>query len=169
MTEKKEAGELESIRVTVAAVAMDPDTNTPLVLLKEDGGDRILPILIGLMEAYAIASELEKRKPPRPMTHDLLRDIIMALGASVEKVEVVDLRENTFYAIITLKSGSERRELDSRPSDAIALALRCGASIWVRKRVFDLTEGKSDKEEAKDKWKDILENLSPEAFGKYKM
>jgi len=162
------------LKMKVFGLTVDPVTNSPIVILKAIEGDEALPIWIGIMEATAIASELEEVKFSRPMTHDLLKNVIETVGAQVEKVVVCDLRENTYYAIIYLKTSAKKYEIDARPSDAIALALRVNAPIFVDEIVLEKSkqavqsqEG-VENEEAK-KWTEILENLSPDDFGKYKM
>lgn len=158
----------------VKGLTLDPLSSMPIILLKDMEGRQTIPIWIGILEASAIAAELEKVTLSRPLTHDLLKNIIDTLGAEVIRVEVNDLRDNTFYATIFLKKGRGKKEItiDARPSDAIALALRSDSPILVsekvieRSRRIDLT-GRNKGE--KDKWKDILEKLTPEDFGKYKM
>jgi uncharacterized protein len=163
------------VKMTVSGLTIDPYTNSPIMILKEDEGDRSIPIWIGLLEATAIASELENVKFARPMTHDLLRNMIESFGARVDKVEVCDLRDNTFFAIIHMTEEGRRMEMDARPSDAIALALRANAPIFVHEQVFeksariDMSGQEAIKEEGAKKWTEILEGLSPEDFGKYKM
>ena len=160
------------IPVKVSGIVVDPISNMPIVVLKDELRNRVLPIWIGIFEANAIAIELEKVKTPRPMTHDLLRNVISTLGAKVEKVVVNDLRDNTFYAVIHLSRDGEKLEIDSRPSDAIALAVRVKAPIFVEDHVFEkATVIESTDEDLSDpeKLKEWLENLNPEDFGKYKM
>ncbi len=160
------------IPVKVSGIVVDPISNMPIVVLKDELRNRVLPIWIGIFEANAIAIELEKVKTPRPMTHDLLRNVISTLGAKVEKVVVNDLRDNTFYAVIHLTRDGEKLEIDSRPSDAIALAVRVKAPIFVEDHVFEkATVIESTDEDLSDpeKLKEWLENLNPEDFGKYKM
>lgn len=163
------------VKVTVAGLTIDPYTNSPIMILKEDQGGRSVPIWIGLLEATAIASELENVKFARPMTHDLVRNIIETFGVHVDKVEVCDLRDNTFFALIHISGGDRHVEIDARPSDAIALALRAAAPIFVHEQVFDKSAriDLSGQEVIKDKdahkWTEVLESLSPEDFGKYKM
>jgi len=166
------------IQVTVSGLTIDPHNNSPIILLKDQAGEKTLPIWIGLLEATAIASELESIKFSRPMTHDLLRNVIRSFGGSVEKVEVVDLKENTFYALIHAVANGKPMTIDARPSDAIALALRMKCPIFVEEKVFEsagVTEEVIQKgqevvqtEEGR-KWTEILEGLSPGDFGKYKM
>ena len=165
------------VKMSVSGLTIDPYTNSPIMILKEDDGERSLPIWIGLLEATAIASELESVKFARPMTHDLLRNVIETFKARVDKVEVCDLRDNTFFAIIHISGESGRVEMDARPSDAIALALRADAPIFVDEIVFeksakvDLTEAPQAavKDKESKKWTEVLEGMSPEDFGKYKM
>lgn len=163
------------VKMSVSGLTIDPYTNSPIMILKEEQGERSIPIWIGLLEATAIASELENIKFSRPMTHDLLRNMIQTLGAEVEKVEVCDLRDNTFFALIHMNGEGKSLAMDARPSDAIALALRTKAPIFVNETVFEKSEridlGSQEALKDKDskKWTEILENLSPEDFGKYKM
>ena len=159
----------------ITGLTMDPQTNTPIVVLKDTKSDTVLPIWIGLLEATAIATELEKIQFPRPMTHDLIKNLMSHLGAAVDRVEVCDLRDNTFYAWIYLMVKGKESKIDARPSDALAIALRTSAPIYVNEVVLEKskkieTGAKAEihDEEAK-KWTEILENLSPEDFGKYKM
>lgn len=159
----------------VSGIAIDPVTNTPIMILREVDGEQAIPIWIGLLEATAIATELEKIQFSRPMTHDLLRNILKKVGSEVIKIEVIDLRENTFYAVITIISGDREFQIDARPSDAIALALRTDSPIYVHETVIEKSKridmshkAEVDTEEGK-KWTDVLERLSPEDFGKYKM
>lgn len=120
------------IEVKIRALMMDPNSGTPIIILKDVNSETMLPIWVGAYEANAIALEIEKIAPPRPMTHDLLRNLIIELGMKVERVVVTSLRDNTFYAIIELSSGNgDAMRLDSRPSDAIALALRADCPIFV--------------------------------------
>ena len=166
------------VEMKVAGITVDPFSNSPIVILKEVEGTKALPIWIGVLEASAIAAELGNVKPPRPMTHDLMRDILNHLSVNVEKIEVNDLKDNTFYATIYLMIGNENLAIDSRPSDAMALALRTASPIFVSEevikesRTIDLENAMGDSDMQKDeaeKWAEILENLSPEDFGKYKM
>ncbi len=164
------------IEMRVTGLTIDPLTNTPIVILKDMEEKRAIPIWIGLFEASAIATELEKVSFSRPMTHDLLRDILQGLDATVIKIEICDLKNNTFYANIHLIKNGNNVVVDSRPSDAIAIALRVNAPIFVDQKVLEKSrsmdlggkEVKLDKLEG-EKLKEFLENLSPEEFGKYKM
>jgi bifunctional DNase/RNase len=159
----------------VSGLTLDPLTNSPIVILKEVDGDRTLPIWIGLLEATAIASELEGIKFSRPMTHDLLKTIIDTIDIEINKVEVCDLKNNTYYALIHLVHQGKKISIDARPSDALALSLRVDAPIFVDEEVIkkskqiDLTTEPQDKTEQGKKWQEILERLDPEDFGKYKM
>src|SRR6202162_6121687 len=112
------------VEMTIKGLMVDPFTNTPIVILRDKDGQRVLPIWVGLFEANAIALQIENVSMPRPMTHDLLRNVIQDLKASVQKVVVCDLQENTFYALIYLRLNGETVAVDARPSDALALALR---------------------------------------------
>ncbi len=165
------------IEMKVAGITLDPMTKMPIVILKDSSGENALPIWIGIAEASAIATQLEKIDLARPMTHDLLRNILNELDVRLERVEVTDLRDNTYFAILHLKVDGETVPVDSRPSDAIALALRTESPIFVDEVVLNKSRQIDTKKaeegmvtpEDRDKWTEILENLSPEAFGKYKM
>lgn len=159
------------IEMTIKGLIVDPITNMPIVMLKDKQGDRVLPIWVGIFEANAIALQIENISTPRPMTHDLLRNIITDLDGRVDRVVVSDLKDNTFYAVIHLTVRGERIAVDARPSDAIALALRTRSPILVEERVIDsartidFSPDKADNERLQ-KW---LESLDPEELGKYKM
>ena len=159
------------IEMTIKGLMVDPITNMPIVILKDKDGERVLPIWVGIFEANAIALQIENIVTPRPMTHDLLRNIITDLDGRVDRVVVSDLKENTFYAIIHLTVRGERVAIDARPSDAIALALRTRSPILVEETVIDnaktvdFAADKTDNERLQ-KW---LESLDPEELGKYKM
>jgi len=163
--------------MTISSLNMDPVTSSPIIILKEIEGEQTLPIWIGLLEATAIASEIEGVRFPRPMTHDLLKNIIDKTDTRVNGIEICDLRDNTYYALIHLTNSGEAFSIDSRPSDAIAIALRAKAPIFVSdevlrksKQIEETEEGVlGDKNEQGKRWKDILEKLKPEDFGKYKM
>lgn len=164
------------IEMKVSGLTIDPITNTPIVILKDLQEKKAIPIWIGLFEASAIATELEKISFSRPMTHDLMNDIIKMLDAEVTGVEICDLRNNTFFATIHLSKQGRQFDVDARPSDAIALALRTKAQIFVdekvieKSRTIDFSAKVTDLDKLKDdKLKEFLENLSPEEFGKYKM
>lgn len=159
------------VEMTVKGLTLDPLTNMPIVILKDMEDKRVLPIWIGLFEANAIALELEKIPTPRPMTHDLIRDIISGVDATVSKIVVNDLKNNTFYAVIHILLNGSNVVIDSRPSDAIALALRIGAPIYVSTEVVNKAKSidMSEESEDSDQLKEWLENLKPEDFGKYQM
>lgn len=165
------------VEMQIERIALDPLTHMPIVMLKESAGSRSLPIWIGLLEASAIATRLEKVEVARPLTHDLLRTVIETLGASVERVTVVDLRESTFFATIAIRLGEHVDHVDSRPSDALALAIRTGSPIYVSERVFEKSrqiDASASAESTLDvsdqtKVAEFLENLPPDQFGKYKM
>ena len=160
------------IEMTIKGLMVDPVTNMPIVILKDRGGERVLPIWVGIFEANAIALQLESVATPRPMTHDLLREAISQLEARVTRVVINDLRESTFFAQIRLVTSSRTLELDARPSDAIALALRTEAPIFVAQSVLEQAQTISpegDDEEKDDKLKNFFDQLGPEDLGKYKM
>ncbi len=173
-------GQDESIEMNVGGLTLDPATKSPIVVLRDVANTVNLPIWIGLLEATAIATELEGIEMARPMTHDLLRDLIGELGGEVERVEISDLKDNTYYARIHIRSDGGSRIIDSRPSDAISLALRVKTPIFVARKVLKASEvvAPSTEEEkgaepdlssvSRDKWSDILEKMSPDDF-KYKM
>ncbi len=152
----------------VSGIALDPFTNTPIVILKDTMNEKTLPIWIGFMEASSIAMELEKTPRIRPITHDLVRNLLEKLKFVVTKIEVTDLRDDTFYARIYLKRDNEEYSLDSRPSDAIAIALRTDSPIFVNEEVLEKSK-KIDIDEDKEKLAELLENMSEGDFGKYKM
>jgi hypothetical protein len=159
------------IEMTIKGLMVDPITNMPIVILKDKDGDRVLPIWVGIFEANAIALQIENIATPRPMTHDLLRNIITDLDGQVDRVVVSDLKDNTFFAIIHLTVKGEAVVVDARPSDAIALALRTRAPILVEETVIDsaktvdFTSERADSDRLQ-KW---LESLDPDDMGKYKM
>lgn len=161
------------LEMKVKGLTLDPLTNMPIVILKDLEGERALPIWVGIFEANAIALEMENVPTPRPMTHDLIKNILDGIQASVSRIVVNDLKDNTFYAVIFLSLNGNEVPIDSRPSDAIALALRVEAPIFVSKKVLDEARSidLSDPElqDDKEKWKEWLENLRPEDFGKYEM
>ena len=136
------------IEVKIRGLMMDPNSGTPIVILKDVNSDTMLPIWVGAYEANAIALEIEKIAPQRPMTHDLLRNLIVEMGAQVERVIVTELRDNTFFAVIEMRnSEGEKVMLDSRPSDAIALALRADCPIYVNDEVIRASQSVSSREE----------------------
>jgi len=143
------------IEMTIKGLMVDPITNMPIIILRDKDGQKVLPIWVGVFEANAIALQIENVTTPRPMTHDLLRNVIQDLEASVTKIVVSDLRDNTFYAVIYLQRNGETVAIDARPSDAIALALRAHVPIFVEEIVIDNAK--------------TIESLDPEDLGKYKM
>jgi hypothetical protein len=159
------------IEMVIKGLMVDPITNMPIIVLRDKEGGRVLPIWVGVFEANAIALQIENIATPRPMTHDLLRNVIADLNGRVDRVVVSDLRDNTFYALIYVSLGPELVAVDARPSDAIALALRTQAPIFVEDTVIDNAKGldiaqdKGDTERLQ-RW---LESLDPEELGKYKM
>jgi uncharacterized protein len=163
----------ELIAMSIKGLMLDPVSNSPIVVLKDDDDKFFLPIWVGIFEANAIALQLENITTPRPMTHDLLRNMIAELNARVLRIVINDLRDSTFFAQIRLAIGTgldRTLEVDARPSDAIALALRTEAPIFVAQSVLDqaqtISPEEGDSEEKTKKW---FDNLSPEDLGKYKM
>lgn len=169
----------DTIEMTVGGLTLDPVTKTPIVILKDTENKLNLPIWIGLLEATAMATEIEGIKMARPMTHDLLKTLLGEVGCSVESIEITDLKENTYYAAVNLSFSGRQLVIDSRPSDAIALALRTKSPIYVAKAVLEASsvlqlseEGKDTTVEnvsnvSKEKWGEILEKMGPDDF-KYK-
>ncbi|MBI2815971.1 MAG: bifunctional nuclease family protein [Acidobacteria bacterium] len=159
------------VEMKIRGLMMDPVTNMPIVILKDINGNAVLPIWVGVYEANAIALEIEKVTTPRPMTHDLIKNLLLGLHTSVRKVVVNDLRDDTFYALIWLEQDGQTISIDSRPSDALALALRLDCPIYVEEdvlkssKVVNSTSEKATSEELR-KW---LENLNDEDMGRYKM
>ena len=159
------------VEMKIRGLMMDPVTNMPIVVLKDIGGDAVLPIWVGIYEANAIALEIEKVTTPRPMTHDLIKNVLVGLETSVQKVVVNDLRDDTFFAVIWLERSGEIVSIDSRPSDALALALRVDCPIFVEDEVLKssrLASAVNDRVSSEElrKW---LENLGDEDLGRYKM
>jgi bifunctional DNase/RNase len=159
------------IEMKIRGLMMDPVTNMPIVILKDLAGTQVLPIWVGIYEANAIALEIEKVATPRPMTHDLIKNLLLGLETDVRKVVVSELKEDTFYAVIWLERNGELISIDSRPSDALALALRVDCPIYVEEEVLKSSKSaasmaeKSGNEELK-RW---LEGLNDEDLGRYKM
>jgi hypothetical protein len=159
------------IEMTIKGLMIDPITNMPIIVLRDQDGQRVLPIWVGVFEANAIALQIENVQTPRPMTHDLLKNIIDDLEARVERVVVSELKENTFYATIHMLSNGEPLLIDARPSDAIALALRTQSPIFVEETVIQSARSVEMSRESMDvgrlqKW---LEGLTEDELGKYKM
>ena len=161
--------------VSIAGLTMDPTSHTPIIILKLVSGDQAIPIWIGLLEATSIASALQDIKFDRPMTHDLFKNFVKNIKMEVSKVEVCDIQDNTFYAKIFFTSKENDFSIDARPSDAIAIALRFEAPIYVDDKVLEksqMVEADPEmlvKSEEGEKWAEYLEKLSPEDFGKYKV
>ncbi|OIP36551.1 MAG: hypothetical protein AUK27_01080 [Deltaproteobacteria bacterium CG2_30_66_27] len=158
--------------VTVAGVTVDPVTKSPIVVLRDPETGNVVPIWIGLLEANAIALALEGMEPPRPMTHDLMKSILHATGTRLRSVEIAEIRESTYYALLHLDGPGGSVRLDARPSDAIALALRCGVRILVSETVLaqsSIPAPAASESGASDKWDELLEKMDPEQFSKYKM
>lgn len=159
------------VEMRIRGLMMDPVTNMPIVILKDVGGTAVLPIWVGIYEANAIALEIEKVTTPRPMTHDLLKNLLAGLDTRVSKVVVSDLRDDTFYALIWLEKDGQVISIDSRPSDALALALRVDCPIYVEEEVLKSSKASgtvSDKVSS-DVLRTWLENLNDEDMGRYKM
>jgi uncharacterized protein len=159
------------VEMKIRGLMMDPVTNMPIVILKDVNGTSVLPIWVGIYEANAIALEIEKVSTPRPMTHDLIKNLLLGLETRVHKVVVTELRDDTFYALIWLERDGQVISIDSRPSDALALALRADCPIFVEDDVLKsskISGAASDKvnNEELRKW---LENLNDEDMGRYKM
>lgn len=155
----------------IKGLMLDPASNVPIVILRDETSDVFLPIWIGVFEANAIALRIEGVEPPRPMTHDLLLSSLQSLGASVDRIVISDLRDSTFFAIIHLVQNGRELALDSRPSDAIALALRADVPIYVMRTVLEKANAVDQDQEAseEEKIRKMLEELGPEDLGKYTM
>ena len=150
------------VEMKIKGLMIDPITNMPIIILRDPRGDAVLPIWVGIFEANAIALEIEKIETPRPMTHDLLRDVVVSLGARIERISVTELKENTFFALIHLTLNGRTFQVDSRPSDAIALALRAQAPIFVETAVIEAAKNIDPTEDVRDterlrKWLDTLD------------
>ena len=160
------------IEVRIRGLMMDPSTNMPILVLKDVGSETVMPIWVGIFEANAIAIEIEKMAAPRPMTHDLARNIIHNLNAELERVVITELRDDTFLAVLWLKQGGEAVTVDARPSDAIALALRADCPIYVSEHVLQSaklnTSGPPEGPTA-EQLRGWLEGLNDEDLGRYKM
>lgn len=159
------------VEMKIRGLTMDPVTQMPIVVLKDVNGNTVLPIWVGIFEANAIALEIEKVSTPRPMTHDLLKTVLLGLEAGIKKVVVSDLRDDTFYAVIWLEREGELISIDSRPSDALALALRLDCPIYVEDTVLKtskLTSTVNEKVQS-DELRKWLEGLNDEDLGRYKM
>jgi bifunctional DNase/RNase len=158
------------IRMEIKGLLMDPVSNMPVVILRDTEKGLFLPIWVGIFEANAIALEMEKIATPRPMTHDLLKNLLAELDAHVERVVINDLRENTFFARIHLTRKDATLSVDSRPSDAIALALRSHAEIFVEEEVLEKSRTlRAEGDQDPDRLRRWLEEASPDELGKYRM
>ena len=158
--------------VTVAGVAIDPVTKSPIVVLREPESGNVVPIWIGLLEANAIVLALEGTEMPRPMTHDLMKSILHATGTRLLSIEIAEIREGTYFALLHIEGNGESVDVDARPSDAIALALRCGARILISEAVLaesSISATAAPEGGERDKWTELLERMDPEQFSKYKM
>jgi bifunctional DNase/RNase len=159
------------VEMKVEGLTLDPLTNMPIIILKDLEGNRALPIWVGFFEANAIALEIEKIATPRPMTHDLMKNLITDMKGEINHILVSELKDNTFYAVISMMSGGSTLKVDSRPSDAIALALRVKAPIYVNEAVIeaakslDLPDTSKANTQDKDQWKKWLDNIKPQDFG----
>ncbi len=158
------------IEMSIKGLMVDPVTNMPIVLLRDEGNQRVLPIWVGPVEANAIALQMENVSPPRPMTHDLVRSLLEELGATLRRVVISDLRESTFFAYLELDRAGETLLVDARPSDALALSLRLKAPVFVNPKVLDQARSVDTNTEQADqerlqRW---LESLDPDDLG-YKM
>ena len=159
------------VEMKIRGLMMDPVTQMPIVILKDVGGNTILPIWVGIYEANAIALEIEKVSTPRPLTHDLIKTLLLGMEASLHKVVVSELKDDTFYAVIWLEREGKLMTVDSRPSDALALALRLDCPIYVDDQVLQSSKANASASEkaTSDELKRWLENLGDEDLGRYKM
>ena len=159
------------VEMKVEGLTLDPLTNMPIIILKDTNGERALPIWVGFFEANAIALEIEKIATPRPMTHDLMKNLISNMAGEINHILVSELKDNTFYAVINMVSNGATLNIDSRPSDAIALALRVQVPIYVNETVIeaakslDLPDTSHHNTEEKDQWSKWLNNIKPQDFG----
>jgi bifunctional DNase/RNase len=159
------------VEMKIRGLMMDPVTQMPIVILKDVGGNTILPIWVGIYEANAIALEIEKVSTPRPLTHDLIKTLLLGMEANLHKVVVSELKDDTFYAVIWLEREGKLMTIDSRPSDALALALRLDCPIYVDDQVLQSSKANASASEkaTSDELKRWLENLGDEDLGRYKM
>ena len=166
---------MKEIEFKIKGLMMDPLNNSPIVVLQDANGDTLLPIWVGIFEANAIALQIDKIDTPRPMTHDLIKGLLNQLSANVEKIVVTELKDNTFYALIFIDVNGKLVTVDSRPSDAIALALRTDSPIYVTDEVLSKSASSrtgilsGEQQASSEDIKQWLENLNPEDLGKYKM
>ena len=159
------------VEMKIKGLMIDPVSNMPIIILRKVDGEMVLPIWVGIFEANAIAMQIEKIQSPRPMTHDLVCSVISDLGASVEKIVITDLKDNTFFAAIHLVRDSEHLTIDARPSDAMAIALRVNAPILVEESVLDRSSlsGEDHEIDETERLRRWLEQVDPEELGKYEM
>ncbi len=161
----------EMVRAKIHGLALDVASKSPVVILATEDSERVLPIWIGHFEAWAIAMELSQIKSKRPLSHDLMSLIVSELSGKVEKVEVTELKDQTFYAQIHIRVNGEAHQIDARPSDSIALALKTDAPIFVNSELFDIKKDQGFPEKINDpeSLKERLRNINPEDFGKYSL
>jgi len=158
------------IEVRIRGLMMDPATNMPIVVLKDVGSDTVMPIWVGIFEANAIAIEIEKVAAPRPMTHDLTRNLMRHMNAQLEKIVITELKDDTFFATLWIRQDGQMMTLDARPSDAIALALRADCPIYVAEHVMQSAKlNMSSPAENSEELRNWLEGLNDEDLGRYKM
>ncbi|MGC2613426.1 MAG: bifunctional nuclease family protein [Terracidiphilus sp.] len=160
------------IEVRIRGLMMDPSTNMPIVVLKDVGSDTVMPIWVGIFEANAIAIEIEKVSAPRPMTHDLARNLMRNMNARLEKIVITELRDDTFFALLWIRQDGELMTMDARPSDAIALALRADCPIFVSEQVMQsakLNMAGPPEGPTAEELRGWLEGLNDEDLGRYKM
>lgn len=164
---------MNMLEVKLEGLALDMTTNTPVVILSPSGLDKVLPIWIGHAEAWAIAMELSGVGSKRPLTHDLLRRVIETLNGRVERIEITELKEQTFFAVIHLAVNGEKIQIDARPSDSIALALKTGAAIFVNEELFNLKREDTSQDLSipndPESLRERLRRINPEDFGKYSL
>ena len=158
------------VEMKVEGLTLDPLTNMPIIILKDSTGQKALPIWVGIFEANAIALEIESITTPRPMTHDLLKNVVLSMQGEIRHILVNELKDNTFHAMIAVNYNGNILNIDSRPSDAIALALRVKAPIYVEEKVIEAAKSielpdSDNKGQEKDQWSKWLENLKPQDFG----
>src|SRR3990172_62430 len=159
------------VRMRIKGLMIDPVSNMPIIILKDPEGDAVLPIWVGIFEANAIATQLEKVVSPRPMTHDLLRNVIDGLKARGDKIVITELKDNPFFALIHLERNGEHLAIDARPSDAMALALRAEVPIFVEEAVLERSsvDGEDREMDEPERLRRWLEQVDPEELGKYEM
>lgn len=161
---------MSPVEMTIRGLMMDPVTKMPIIILKNSDGDSVLPIWVGLFEANAIAMQLENVVSPRPMTHDLLKNVIDGLSATIARVVITDLKDNTFFARLDLVKQGVDVEVDARPSDAMALALRAGVPIFVDRAVLEKSAAGEDTDSQEtERLRRWLETVDPDELGKYEM